>query len=89
MRGRAGKAALVTGGGSGLGAACAARLAAEGVSVAVADLRADAAKAVAAGITARGGRAVAIGCDVTRDLLYHRRGPAGRRRVPGPMIGDT
>ncbi len=67
MRGLAGQTALITGGGSGIGAACAARLAAEGAAVAVADLRADAAEAVAAGISADGGRAVAIGCDVTRD----------------------
>jgi NAD(P)-dependent dehydrogenase (short-subunit alcohol dehydrogenase family) len=43
MRGLAGRVAVVTGGGSGLGAACAARLAAEGCAVAVLDLRADAA----------------------------------------------
>lgn len=57
---------MVTGGGSGIGAACAARLTAEGVAVAVTDLRPGAAEEVAAGISARGGRAVAIGCDVTR-----------------------
>jgi len=67
MRGLAGSTALVTGGGSGLGAACAVRLAAEGVTVAVTDLNAGAAAAVAADITARGGRALAIGCDVTRE----------------------
>jgi len=67
MRGLAGRTAVVTGGGSGLGAACAARLAAEGSAVAVLDLRADAAEAVAADITAHGGRAVAIDCDVTRE----------------------
>ncbi len=67
MRGLAGRTAVVTGGGSGIGAACAARLAAEGVAVAVADRRADAALAVAAAISADGGRAVAFGCDVTRD----------------------
>jgi NAD(P)-dependent dehydrogenase (short-subunit alcohol dehydrogenase family) len=67
MRGLAGKTALVTGGGSGLGAACAVRLAAEGAAVAVVDLRAGAAETVAAGITAGGGRAMAIGADVTRE----------------------
>jgi NAD(P)-dependent dehydrogenase (short-subunit alcohol dehydrogenase family) len=67
MRGLAGRTAIVTGGGSGIGAACAARLAAEGAAVAVADRRADAALAVAAAISADGGRAVAFGCDVTRD----------------------
>jgi len=67
MRGLAARTAVVTGGGSGIGAACAARLAAEGAAVAVADVRAGAAGAVAAAITARGGRAVAVECDVTRD----------------------
>jgi NAD(P)-dependent dehydrogenase (short-subunit alcohol dehydrogenase family) len=67
MRGLAGRVAVVTGGGSGLGAACAARLAAEGCPVAVLDLRAHAAEKVAAAIVADGGRAVAIACDVSGD----------------------
>jgi len=56
-----GQAALVTGGGSGLGAATATRLAARGAKVALLDVNLDAAKAVAAKI---GG--VAIACDVTQ-----------------------
>lgn len=67
MRGLAGKTAVITGGGSGIGAACAARLAAEGAAVAVVDRHADAAGPVAAAITGDGGRAAAFGCDVTRD----------------------
>jgi NAD(P)-dependent dehydrogenase (short-subunit alcohol dehydrogenase family) len=67
MRGLAARTAVVTGGGSGIGAACAARLAAEGATVAVVDRCADAAEAVCAAITARGGRAVALRCDVTGD----------------------
>jgi NAD(P)-dependent dehydrogenase (short-subunit alcohol dehydrogenase family) len=67
MRGLAGRVAVVTGGGSGLGAACAARLASEGCAVAVLDLRTDAAEKVADGIVAAGQRAVAIACDVTSD----------------------
>jgi NAD(P)-dependent dehydrogenase (short-subunit alcohol dehydrogenase family) len=54
MRGLAGRTAVVTGGGSGIGAACAARLAAEGAAVAVLDLRPDAAAAVAGCIAAHG-----------------------------------
>jgi NAD(P)-dependent dehydrogenase (short-subunit alcohol dehydrogenase family) len=57
-----GQAALVTGGGSGLGAATATKLAARGAKVALLDVNLDAAKAVAARI---GGLAVA--CDVTDD----------------------
>ncbi len=60
----AGRAALVTGGASGIGRAIATRLAAEGAAVAVADRDADGAAAVAAEL---GGPdvAVAIGVDVT------------------------
>lgn len=56
-----GRKALVTGGGSGIGAATARRFAAEGATVAVLDLRADAARAVADEI---GG--IALGADVAR-----------------------
>ena len=60
----AGEVALVTGAGSGIGAACARRLAADGAVVAVTDLRSDTAEQVAAGIVAAGGRARAFALDV-------------------------
>ena len=59
-----GRRAFVTGGGSGIGRATAIRLAAEGASVVVADIRADSALAVAAEIEAGGGKAVAVQTDV-------------------------
>lgn len=56
-----GRVAIVTGAASGIGAAIAARLAAEGAKVVIADLHSDAAQAAAAGMQ---GEAIGIGCDV-------------------------
>jgi len=61
----AGRSAIVTGGGSGIGRAIALTLAANGASVVVADLRSEAAQAVAAEIAAAGGVAVAHAGDVS------------------------
>lgn len=60
-----GRVALVTGGGRGIGAATADRLADEGAAVLVADVDAGVAEAAAEAITARGGRAHGVACDVT------------------------
>jgi NAD(P)-dependent dehydrogenase (short-subunit alcohol dehydrogenase family) len=59
------KTAIVTGAGSGLGAAAAVRFAAEGAAVLCADLDEGAATAVAERIAAAGGRARALAVDVT------------------------
>ena len=59
----AGQAALVTGGGSGIGAGIAARLAAEGAGVVVADINPEAAEKVAGEIVQAGGRALAFRMD--------------------------
>ena len=62
----AGKAAIVTGAGAGLGRSVALQFAAEGAWTTVADLDPTAAQAVADEIEAAGGRAIAVGADVSR-----------------------
>ncbi len=59
--------AIVTGGGAGIGKGIARLFATAGAAVAVSDLKADTAEAVAAEIRAEGGRAVGLACDVTNE----------------------
>ncbi|HET7265176.1 MAG TPA: 3-hydroxybutyrate dehydrogenase [bacterium] len=62
----AGKAAVVTGAGSGIGRATALALAAGGAALCAVDLRPDTARAVAGEIERAGGRAIAAGGDVSK-----------------------
>jgi len=62
-----GKRAIVTGGGSGIGRAAALKLAAEGASVAVLDVRFEAVQRVANDISAAGGRALALAASVANE----------------------
>jgi NAD(P)-dependent dehydrogenase (short-subunit alcohol dehydrogenase family) len=78
------KVAFVTGGGSGIGRGLALALAAEGAAVAVADIIADNAHAVAADITAAGGRAVAIAGDVCERRSVHQMKDAANQAL-GPV----
>ena len=60
-----GKVAVVTGGGSGIGAAIARRFAASGAAVRILDLRLEAANVVAGEISRQGASANAYACDVS------------------------
>ena len=73
--------AVVTGAGSGLGRALAKAIAARGGTVVVSDLRAEAAEATATAITALGGRAYVVLCDVTRADEVERLAAEARRHA--------
>ena len=65
MRGLSGKVVIVAGGGRGIGAATARRLADEGAHVVIGDLMGEWAREVADSITANGGKAVGVDLDGT------------------------
>ena len=60
------RVAIVTGAARGIGAATARRLASDGLAVAVLDLDADACKETVEAIASAGGRAIAVGADVSQ-----------------------
>jgi NAD(P)-dependent dehydrogenase (short-subunit alcohol dehydrogenase family) len=62
----AGKAAIVTGAASGIGLACARRLAADGAAIALADINVEAGEAAAKAIRDQGGRAIFVETDVAQ-----------------------
>jgi 7-alpha-hydroxysteroid dehydrogenase len=62
-----GEVAIVTGAGAGIGRAIALMFATAGAGVVVSDLKADTAQAVASEITAAGGKAIGMACNVTKE----------------------
>jgi glucose 1-dehydrogenase len=77
------RVAVVTGAASGIGAATAERLAAEGAAVVLADIAAERGEAVAAGIRAAGGRATFVTADVSDEGDWERITAAAH--VYGPV----
>jgi 3-hydroxybutyrate dehydrogenase len=77
------KVAIVTGAASGIGRDIALAYAREGAAVAIADLRLDAANAVAEEIMAAGGRAAAIAMDVTDESQVEAGVAASVRSLGG------
>ena len=74
-----GRAAIVTGGGGGIGGASARTLAGEGAAVAIFDLDADAAALVHDDIVAAGGTALALTVDLSNEAeIVALGGPGGR-----------
>jgi 2-hydroxycyclohexanecarboxyl-CoA dehydrogenase len=78
------RVAVVTGGGSGLGESICTRLAADGHRVAVLDVNEEAAAKVVAAVDAQGGRATAVGVDVSDHGSVHSAFDTVRERF-GPV----
>jgi len=84
MRGLASKVVVVTGGGGGIGGATCRRFAAEGARVAVFDVNEKTAAKVADEISADGGTAEALACDIT-DYAAVQRAVAAAEAALGPI----
>lgn len=76
----AGKVALITGGATGIGRAAVRRFASEGAAVVIADFNEAEGRAAAAEVEERGGEALFVPCDVTREADVQRVLSAVRER---------
>jgi hypothetical protein len=82
--GSPGRVAIVTGAARGIGAGTARRLAADGMAVAVLDLDAGSCGATVEAITSAGGRALAVGADVSEDDQVEAAVAAVAEELGGP-----
>src|SRR2546423_14424257 len=82
----AGRTAIVTGGGSGIGLAISERLAADGAAVAVFDRDGSSAEETAAKIEAAGGTAIGVTVDVTDRPQIDAGVAEGRGRLGRPAL---
>lgn len=80
----ANKVALVTGGQAGIGAACAKRLAKDGVAIGVLDLKEELCADTVAAIEDAGGEAIALGADIS-DRVQVKAAVAKLREAFGPI----
>jgi len=86
MPDQAPRVAVVTGGARGIGAATAKRLAADGLSVAVLDLKEGDCQDTVDAITGAGGQALAVGCDVSQAGQVSDAVAAVAERLGPPVV---
>lgn len=82
-----GKATLVLGGGSGIGAETARRLAAESAKVCVADINLESAERIAHEIAEMGGESFALGVDIADEASVNATVAAAAERLGGRLDG--
>lgn len=80
------RTAVITGAARGIGAGVAKRLAADGLAVAVLDLDEASCQPMAEGIEAAGGRALAVGVDVTDEAAVHSAVDRIARDLGAPTV---